>query len=78
MVDIRNALGVIKKTTDDVEFLLAFDAMRDRVQSRKFDQDAHPMFAMSGTHRIRGDDEEEETVPVRPNNVTHLTGNTRR
>lgn len=75
MVDVRDALGVIKKTTDDVEFFLAFDAVLDRFRSRKGGFDARPPRAMSGTHRIGSDDTERM---LHPGNVALWTGNTRR
>lgn len=79
MVDIRGALGVIKKTPDDVEFFLAFDAILDRLQSRRPDVEGRPVRTMSGTHRIAGDEaDEDDTVRMRPDNVSLLTGNTRR
>ena len=73
MVDIRDALGVIKKTTDDVEFFLAFDTVLDRFRARKPDLEGRPMRAMSGTHRI-GEDPEL----MSPESIAFLTGDTRR
>jgi two-component system phosphate regulon response regulator OmpR len=78
MVDIRGALGVIKKTPDDVEFFLAFDAVLDRLQARRPGLEGRPVRTMSGTHRIAGNEDEEDTVRMRPNNVALWTGNTRR
>jgi DNA-binding response OmpR family regulator len=73
MVDIRDALGVIKKTSDDVEFFLAFNAILDRLQSPQPGSEGRPMRAMSGMHRIADDD----TLPLRSDNSPFRTGNTR-
>lgn len=73
VVDIRGALGVVKKTSDDVEFFLAFNGVLDRLRARQAGIDGRPMRAMSGTHRIG-----EEAVPLLPDNIAHLTGDTRR
>jgi CheY-like chemotaxis protein len=73
MVDVRDALGVVKKTHDDVEFFLAFDTVLDRFRARKPGLDGRPFHAMSGTHRI-GEDEQ----PMRPENIALWTGDTRR
>jgi len=75
VVDIRGALGVIKKTNDDVEFFLAFDAVMDRFRARKPGLDGRPLNAMSGTHRIGQD---ADTEPMRPENIALWTGDTRR
>ncbi|HWA73250.1 MAG TPA: response regulator [Polyangiaceae bacterium] len=73
MIDVRNALGVIEKTSDDVEFLLAFDTVVDRYLSRRPGASPRPIRAMSGTHRIQDD-----TEPTLPDNVVLWTGDTRR
>jgi hypothetical protein len=73
MVDVRNALGVIKKTSDDVEFFLAFDQILDRLRSRQATDNGRPVRATSGTHRIM-----DETEPMAPENVALWTGDTRR
>ena len=71
VVDIRGALGVVKKTSDDVEFFLAFDSVLDRFRARKPGLDERPMRAMSGTHRIG-----EDATPMLPENIAHSTGDT--
>ena len=73
MVDVRGALGVIKKTTDDVEFFLAFDTVLDRFIARRHGAVSRPPRAMSGTHRIVDD-----TEPTFHENVLLWTGDTRR
>ena len=73
MVDIRDALGVVKKTPDDVEFFLAFDTVLDRLRARTPGHDGRPIRAMSGTHRIG-----EDSEPTQPGNLPLWTGDTRR
>lgn len=74
MVDVRNALGVVKKTLDDVEFLLAFKSVVDRYLTRK-QGGVRPAHAMSGTHRIQDDTDDDPTLP---GNDVLWTGDTRR
>lgn len=72
MVDVRDALGVVKKTTDDVEFFMAFNGMVDRFLSGAVGLEGRPEPAMSGTHRIADD-----TDQLAPENIALWTGGTR-
>jgi len=72
VVDLTDALGVLRKTTDDVVFFFAFHSILDRLpETRGYDtrRRATPP-VVSGPYRISGDDpviettEEDDTTQV--------------
>ena len=71
MMDVRDALGIIQKTTDDVEFSFAFNGILERSAESQSLYEQTP--ALSGTHRIDG---EPFTYPAEE--ITSRTGPGRR
>lgn len=51
-VDPTHALGVIRKTNDDIEFFFAFNGLIDRLPEPSQRSPAADVPAVSGTHRI--------------------------
>jgi sensor domain CHASE-containing protein len=71
MMDVRDALGIIQKTSDDVEFSFALNGILERSSESQALAEQTP--ALSGTHRIDG---EPYTFPAEE--ITTRTGPGRR
>ncbi len=52
MFDISNALGVVQKTRNDLEFFFSFNSLVDLLSSNKRNPAQELERTMSGTHRI--------------------------
>ncbi len=73
VADVRGSSGVIQKTQSELEFMLAFNAILDRLQRTASPDSRSSGQAFSGTHRIRSDAERAEQGSATP----LRTGNTR-
>lgn len=64
MLDVSNALGIVQKTDNDLEFFFAFNSLVDQLSSTQSGRPQDLELTLSGTHRIGEEQRGAERIAV--------------